>query len=185
MFKHRKVAQIAAVFAEKEGGAINLLKLIKLMYLADRQSFARHGLPISFDRYVSMNHGPVLSRTYDLINGDIEGSGGANWREWIGDRESHLVDVRKEFSRNDLDELSDADLEIIEDVWKNFGSMSQWELRDYTHQHCSEWEDPHDSSNPISYKKVFEALGSDSKSATALSEYVERERYLDSLLADD
>jgi len=185
MFKHRKVAQIAAVFAKNEGGAINLLKLIKLMYLADRQSFARYGLPISFDRYVSMNHGPVLSRTYDLINGDIEGQGGANWSEWIGDRESHLVDVRKEFSRQDLDELSDADLNVIEDVWKNFGSLNQWQLRDYTHQHCSEWENPHDSSIPISYKRVFEALGSDSESAIALSEDVERERYLDSLLADD
>lgn len=185
MFKHRKVAQIAAVFADKSGGAISLLKLIKLMYLADRQSIARHGLPISFDRYVSMNHGPVLSRTYDLINGDIEGRGGAEWSEWIGDRESHLVAVIKEFSRDDLDELSDADLEIIEDVWKNFGSMSQWELRDYTHHHCTEWEDPHDSSYPIPYNKVFEALGSDSESAISLSEDVERERYLDSLLADD
>ena len=43
------------------------IKLIKLMYLVDRAALNERGWPISTDVYVSMAHGPVLSRTYDLI----------------------------------------------------------------------------------------------------------------------
>ena len=66
MFTTRKVAQMAAYFAECSGGTINILKLIKLMYLADRESMHRHGTPISFDRFVSMDHGPVPSQSLNL-----------------------------------------------------------------------------------------------------------------------
>jgi len=48
---------------------MNYLKLMKLLYLADRESMRRNGRPISGDRYVSMDHGPVLSQTLNLING--------------------------------------------------------------------------------------------------------------------
>ena len=37
--------------------------------------------------------------------------------------------------------------------------MSKYELRDYTHQHCPEWEDPNGSSTPIPYERVFKFLG--------------------------
>lgn len=179
MYTHRKVAQIAAVFASKSGGAINLLKLMKLMYLADRESIARHGLPISFDRYVSMGQGPVLSRTLDLINGNIDGFGGAQWQEWIGDRENFLVTKVRLFERSDLDQLSDADLEILDEIWKKFGKLDQWTLRDYTHKHCSEWKDPDHSSIPIEDKEIFIALGYDESEAVELADEIEGERAID------
>ncbi len=79
MFSARTVAQMAAVFADKQGGMINILKLVKLLYLADRESLQKHGNPISFDRLVSMDHGPVLSRTLNLICGAVGGESGAEW----------------------------------------------------------------------------------------------------------
>lgn len=74
MFTAETVAQIAAFFTHKEGGASKLLKLIKLMYLSDRESMRRHGYPISFDNFVSMEHGPVLSRTLNLISNNKHAS---------------------------------------------------------------------------------------------------------------
>jgi len=93
MFAARKVGQMAAYFADRQGGKINILKLMKLLYLADRESMARHDEPISFDRFVSMDQGPVLSRTYDLINGSYPQRIAADWDEWISDRENHEAQV--------------------------------------------------------------------------------------------
>ena len=48
---------------------MSYMKLIKLLYLADREALLRWGRPITFDAYVSMDRGPVLSSVLDLING--------------------------------------------------------------------------------------------------------------------
>jgi uncharacterized phage-associated protein len=57
---------MAAFFAKKEGDVIPVLKLTKLLYLADREALARYGEPITYDLPVSMEHGPVLSRALNL-----------------------------------------------------------------------------------------------------------------------
>jgi hypothetical protein len=65
------------------------------------------------------------------------------------------VDVHREA----LDEVSDAEFAILEHVANEFGAMSGWDLREYTHRNCPEWKDPCGSSNPISYEDIFHALG--------------------------
>ena len=73
-FNERKATQAAAFLLKIRGGRMSYLKLIKLLYLADRAALARWGRPITTDRHVSMNHGPVLSRVLDLVNdGDAPG----------------------------------------------------------------------------------------------------------------
>lgn len=65
-FNEKKAIQIAAVFV-KRVGVINYVKLIKLMYLSDRKALLNWERPITGDSYLSMNKGPVLSRTLNLI----------------------------------------------------------------------------------------------------------------------
>ena len=59
--------QLAARFLHKAGGSMPYLKLLKLMYYADRQMLITRGTLITFDKWVAMKLGPVLSSTYDLI----------------------------------------------------------------------------------------------------------------------
>lgn len=181
MFTVRKVAQMAAVFAKAQGGIINVLKLVKLLYLADREALHRHGFPISFDNVVAMPHGPVLSKTLDLINGFVDGPKGAQWDEWIGDREDHNVTLRRDFSRTDLDELSDTDLEVVHDVISQFGKWDQWTLRDYTHN-LKEWRDPNGSRVAIPDEEILIALGRDAKEAAALAQEIQTQRDFDRVL---
>lgn len=158
-FEEKRAAQVAAVFLDKAGGTLPLLKLMKLMYLADRRSLDLHGQPITFDSMVSMPQGPVLSMTLNYANGAIE-SGQEGWEDWISDRAGHDVALRRiGFQRDDLLDLSDADLAVIDDTWNQFGQMTKWQLRDYTHKHLGEWRDPHGSSTPIPVEDVFLALG--------------------------
>lgn len=172
MFDERKAAQAAAFLLDQASGKrMPLLKLMKLLYLADRRSIDQFGHPITFDAMVSMPHGPVLSQTLDLINGATE-SKPEGWEHWIADRAEHQVSVRRgvSVSRDSLLDLSDADVDTLATTWAQFGQMTKWQLRDYTHQHCPEWKDPAGSSNPIRYQDVLVALNKSPEQVQALTE---------------
>ena len=57
--------QAAARLLKRAGGPMSHMKLIKLLYLADRRALVRWGRPITCDWYVSMPQGPVPSFTLD------------------------------------------------------------------------------------------------------------------------
>lgn len=164
MFKHlyneKKAAQAAAFFLLSAQEAMPIVKLMKLLYLAERRSYEKYGQPMVGDRLVSMPHGPVLSQTLNHLNGMLPSCDGG-WDSWMSDRAGHLVALAQQVppvSMNGLLELSDADAEILTEIWDSFGHMTEWELRDYTHDHCPEWKDPDGSMIPIKFEDLFRAL---------------------------
>ena len=180
MFDDQKAGQVAAFFVSAAGGQMDVTKLVKLIYLADREFMNRCGLPITFDRMVSMPHGHVNSQSLECINGTTVCGG---WDSWIADRAGHMVSLVKPASRDALDELSDAEIDALQAVWQQFGPMGKREIRDWTHDHCPEWRDPDGSSRPISYADVFRALGRDHASAEDLAGHIEAHRQIDKLFA--
>lgn len=183
MLNERKVAQMAAYLIRKDGERMPHLKLMKLLYLSDREALAKYGFPLSGDSVVAMPHGPVLSMTLNLMDGDVESAPGG-WEAWISDKENHEVSLRNAaFSLADLDQLSPADLEVLDIVWNKFGHMGKYEIRNYTHQNCPEWQDPNGSSHPIPMQKIFAALGHPPEKAAILAARVEAERSVDKLFA--
>ena len=94
------------------------------------------------------------------------------------------MSLRRKASRDALDELSDADLDVLHDVFAKFGKVDQWDLVKYTHRYCREWEDPNGSSVPISYEDIFKALGRTPAEAKKLGARVEQQRTIDKLFAD-
>ncbi|MDD9800064.1 MAG: DUF4065 domain-containing protein [Gammaproteobacteria bacterium] len=66
---------------------------------------------------------------------------------------------KKNITRRDLKEMSECDMEVMDAVWNEFGHLDQWEIRDYTHTHCAEWEDPGGSSLPINHLRGNSAGG--------------------------
>ena len=98
-----------------------MLKLMKLMYLAERLSLKRYGDTITGDAFVSMPHGPVLSMTYDHMNGALSSDEGG-WETWVSDRADNAVALRDESMirtpEEDLTALSETDLECLNEVWK-------------------------------------------------------------------
>lgn len=151
MFKEDKAAQAAALLLKLRGGQMSHLKLMKLLYLAEREALLRLGRPITFDSLVSMDHGPVLSQTLNLLHGESQGAG--FWEKAIS------TPVKNEVSLlNDPgdDKLSEAEIQIIRDVFSKFGKLTRWEIRDLTHK-LAEWQDPKGSSIRIEYKEVLVA----------------------------
>ena len=179
-YSEKKAAQAAAFFIRKSGGTIDVLKLVKLMYLSERESLSKYGEPLTGDGLYSMDHGPILSITLNHIN-DLIDSEDDGWDSWISDRENHKLGlVKEDTSIEDLTFLSDADVKILDAVWSEHGHLSKYEIRDLTHKICSEWEDPKGSSNPIPYSRLLKCVGYDPEVATEIEERIIQQRNLES-----
>lgn len=180
MINERKVADMAAYLLLKEGGQMKYMKLIKLMYFSDKEHIKKYSHPISYDKPYSMKHGPILSETLNLIKRK-QSSKPYGWGSRIAkaDLDNYTVSVKEGITLKDLGKLSKADRWTMDDIWdkpgcvngelKKLGEMTQWELKDYAHENCPEWEDPEgpewkyedSKSAPIKLKALCDSLNFD------------------------
>ena len=183
LYNEKKAAQVAAFFLQAAGSKLSLLKLMKLMYLAERASLEKYGEPMIGDKLCSMEHGPVLSHTLNHMNG-LRESSPDGWDSWISDRANHELALLNPIKnvREDLSLLSDAELVILDDLWERFSGMTPFEIRDYTHDHCEEWEDPENSSLPIPYSRLLRCVGYDAKVAKEIEQRMCAQRAVEKML---
>lgn len=154
-FDETKATQAAAFFLEKRGGRMHYLKLVKLLYLADRAALLNWGLPITTDRYVSMDHGPVVSRIYSLMTEDRPKP---IWSQYIsaplGEYEVALIKAAP------TDRLSRAEEKLLSEIHDQYGHWNRWKIVDFVHT-LPEWQDPHGSAFPIHVRDILKAGGED------------------------
>jgi uncharacterized phage-associated protein len=153
-FDERKATEAAARLIEREGGRINYMKLLKLLYLAERRSIGERNRPICGDVYVSMERGPVLSKVYNLIKEETDWIVPKHWSSFIR-RDSYFVELVKVPAR---EVLSDADCRILDEVFAAHGHMDEWQLVDLVHRVCPEWQDPGGTSKEILPEEILRAL---------------------------
>jgi uncharacterized phage-associated protein len=163
-FREQPATQAAARLLQRGGGTLPYMKLLKLLYLADRKALLELGRPITFDRYVSMKHGPVLSQTYDLIVAEEAPDEHSYWREHISEPRDYTVRLRGEPPRG---ALSPAQEQVLDAVFDEFGGMDKWKLVEFT-QTLPEWQDLHGSSLPIPLRDVLRAGGLEDEEAEAI-----------------
>lgn len=168
-FDAEKVTEASAFLLDLRGGRMHYIKLLKLLYIADRQAFAEWGIPVSNDNYVSMDQGPVLSQTYNLIK-----DGGRFWSDHIsapfGDYEIELTNKPARIRK-----LSPAEEGILLRVFEQFGYKNRWDIVDYAHT-LPEWRDPHGSSIPIRIEEILQALEESPENIRAIVTELEYER---------
>ncbi len=152
-FNERRATEAAARFLKLRGGRMSYLKLIKLLYLLDREALLRWGRPVTTDRYVSMANGPVVSRTYDLIRDEPAPGLDPIWRHYISAPQEYDVAL---IAEPETDELSRAEESLIEEIFSKFGNMNRWDLVRISHD-LPEWQDPNGSAIPIQYRDILRA----------------------------
>lgn len=136
----------------------------------------RREYPITGDNFVSMPFGPVNTYTYSYMKGEAPVRTGG-WSEFVGSEVRHMLPAVRSLTVDDLDELSRGDIRILEETWESFKDISdQFDLADWTHEHCPEWRDPNGSSIPIDFATVFQRLGMDDP--VGLAERLQAERGL-------
>jgi hypothetical protein len=148
-----KATEAMARLLEASGGAADYLRLIKLIYLADRDSLIRRGIPIVGGHYFSMRKGPVVGEVMDFACQ-------RNARDW----KTHIDAIRghkvKLLSAPDYSHLSQFEIEILDAVVEEHFNRSTDDLVEWCHQYCPEYERVRwNSRKPISVESVLRGGG--------------------------
>jgi len=166
-FNISKATEIACLLLQRADGRMNIMKLVKLMYLLDRLSLDRRRMPVVGGDYLSMRNGPVTSEVLDLMNeGRLYHESDRRWEQCISDRENHEVALLKMPER---EEVSEAEVKLVDEIWATHGGKNQWQLVDWCHDNCKEWTSLSNGKARISVEQIAEALGKDSAEIARLS----------------
>jgi hypothetical protein len=156
MFSIEKLAQVTAYLLGKYDFKLNYTKLIKELYLADREALRKSNQTISGDTYVCMNNGPVLSRLYDLIRGACRDKEKQDF--WNARFSTDGYDLLGNFARFPEGKLSRFDKEILDSIDSQFHNTDFGSLINYVHNNCPEWEYPGVTSTPLPTQRILKNL---------------------------
>ena len=151
VFDIRKAIAATGHLCELNGGAIDVLKVIKMLYLADRRALVEWHRPITGDQFWSLANGPVVSRTYDLIRGKVGGPEMDAWRAVFNPRKEDSLSLK---SKPNTKPLSRREKAALQDAHKQIEPLTTGQVIDLVHK-LPEWKDPGKSSLPIDPETIF------------------------------
>jgi Protein of unknown function (DUF4065) len=174
-FDEAKATQAAALFLRLAGGSLNYLALIKLLYKADREALRRLGLPITTDNYASMKLGPITSTIYDRIKASANPNAHPTFWSAHIQRSADPLFVTLGTDPG-ISELSPAEEKLIAEIFAVDGGKDRFVLADECHRDFPEWNDPGDTSIPISISDIIDALGLSEDEAAHVATLIDVQR---------
>ena len=153
LFDERKAAQAACVLLDRHVGRMPYIKLVKLLYLADRESLTETGSPITGDRFISMKYGPVLSRVLDLIK-ESEPAEDSIWHGYVL-RAGYDAVLS---TAAESDRLSEYEEGVLGRIFESQGREKEWDVVTRTHA-LPEWTDPGTHAVPIDPEAILRYAG--------------------------
>lgn len=154
-FHIRKAMQAIGVLLRFERSRrMNSMRLLKLLYIADRESLRETGRPITGGHVVAMKRGPVLSGVYDLIRGQHLET--PHWEQFVR-KDRYEIELIGEVG---VGELSRYEIGKLEEISKRYADCDEWDMVWLTHE-FPEWRrnDPGNASRPIPLEHILEAVG--------------------------
>jgi uncharacterized phage-associated protein len=117
----------------------------KILFFADREHLLDFGRPITGDRYVAMEHGPVPSAIRDILKADSDFPDEILTRLHERVVIEHEGNKQKVFSKSieAPSRLSGSDKSYLEEATSQYGSMTFTELKKVSHEdraYVDAWE---------------------------------------------
>ncbi|MDY6263118.1 MAG: Panacea domain-containing protein [Fibrobacter sp.] len=125
-------------------GKTSIRKLMKLLFLIDKEHLNKYGRLVSEDRYFAAPYGPVPSITLGIFEkkekyikqalkiGALSDTDTLKLFDAVFDVNENIVSRKGECSKDKR--LSSSDKKIIDKVINDYGSMEEQEIIDYTHE---------------------------------------------------
>ena len=112
---------------------------MKLFYFVDFEFIKRYGVPITYDKYIHLERGPIPSNILNLVNSVIDEGDDAILSDTIQidtDSKSSLQKIQclEPFSENDKNIFSEKELEILEFITNRYRTKGAWELVNISHK---------------------------------------------------
>lgn len=152
------------------------VKLMKLLYYLDFLHVKRFGVPITYDRYVNLEHGPIpsiIKNIVDELSCDPDKSRVSDILSMskidISNGTMYKIEARRKLNQRELDYLSDDELGTLKEVCTRFGAMNTGQIEDASHKEAP-WKEtlylddiPYslagkDSDSKFSSKEIEELL---------------------------
>jgi uncharacterized phage-associated protein len=129
----KTLSAVGVLLSQEPNHRLNYMKLLKLLYLADRELLAETGRTITGDRVVAMERGPVLSFLCNLIRGSIPQP-----PEWAAcfKRDRYELEMMAEPAPR---MLSRQQVAKLKNVWERFKDKDEWETVEELHK-LPEWK---------------------------------------------
>ena len=167
-FNSRKATEVASLLIQKEGGRLNVMKLVKLVYLLDRLSIDKRGIPVVGGVYYSMRNGPVTSELLEIINaGRLADDSDSSWEQFISSREDHFVSL---LGNAPIGVVSDSEKRLIDEIYGEHGTKDQWAIRDWCHQNCGEWTPLENGREKIQIEQIAVNVGKSESEVRLISD---------------
>ena len=153
VFNERKAAQAASILLERAGGSMDYLKLVKLLYLADRAALIETEAPITDDHFASMKHGPTPCQVLELILQEHP----AEDSIWHRTVKRQYFDVFL-CGSVEWEQLSESNVDRLNDTYDTFGRLRPSQVVSQT-QALPEWRDPGETAIPIDPTDILRYAG--------------------------
>lgn len=157
------VQAIAYLLRNEPGHQMNYMRLLKLLYIAERETLAEAGVPLTGSRAVAMERGPVLEEVFALIRGTHQNS--AEWSNYFR-TENYRLHMTADPGMGRLRRFT---AEKLGEVARRHEGDDEWEMVRITHL-LPEWikNDPGCSSTEIPLLDILSAVGRDGDIARIL-----------------
>lgn len=154
-FKIEKTMQAIATLLHFHGTKeMSYMRLLKILYIADRESLKETGQPMTGDQVVAMVHGPVLSAVYNLIKGEQR-----SWSVWSAyfRKNGYRIEMIDDPGNG---KLSKYEIGKLRELTKTYEDKNEWDMIDIVHE-FEEWKrnNPGKSSRPIPLEDILGAIG--------------------------
>lgn len=177
-FNEQKATEAASMLISLNGGSINYMSLIKLLYFIDREALNRWERPITYDVYKSLPHGPIVNTIYNLIMGKLPS---VLWKEYIHTIKSNY-DVVLTGSPPKTRKMSKIECDLIKEIYSKYGHFGPFELEAISHT-LPEWQDPDGSSLPLELVDLLKALNFHPDDVLRVESEIMEEQLLDEVLS--
>jgi uncharacterized phage-associated protein len=137
-FKPEKAnATVKLILSNLPGRECNFHKLFKILYFAEQSHLVKYGRPITGDKYIAMQAGPVPSNIYNImkiLRGDSIFSTTVDFSKDFEVKRNHYVHMLNE--NVDLDIFSESEIECITNSIAENKNLSFAILKEKSHDYA-------------------------------------------------
>ncbi len=170
MYKTYSIIE-AVYYLLKKLGPTDRIKIVKLLYLADKYHLLRYGRTVTTDDYFAMGNGPVGSTVRDVLVLNEIALSPKEYKyasKLLKKIDEYKLAINESEDVQPLFEmLSETDKEALDFVINTFGNKKYGELIEYTHkypewkQHKEALESNLTKREPISTEEMLSTLDND------------------------
>lgn len=176
----KKTLEVVLFLAHAKPG-MDIYRILKVLFLADKWHLNSYGRPIAGEQYVAMKYGPVPETAYKILRrqDQIRRRLGLTEFPFVVEKNVERKEVNVRAAREpNLESLSKSDIRALTEALDRYGGMGFNALKAVTHQHPAflrAWRGRGDKQScPMRYEDFLEG-------SNASPEAIEEIEYVASL----